>query len=435
MLVNFEDALDISGNINNSGKLTQLTEPKYSRWEKETFICYQSSCKYEGKSKSSLKLHEKSHKDYKNKIACEYCKFVTKRQVNYTMHLKTEHNEIKLNVVEQCDWPECDFASHRKGNLPRHRKIHQTLSCSQCVFTTDKSIILIKHINRQHRKRSYIYDTCGKALLSADNLRIHKNKRNKKIKLQCNICPRKTYQLQTHYNRTHGHKMVYCQYCNFKTSYPNLLKSHSNKIHSEAPLNTTNITNPDCEQILLKDNGAQINVYSIMVSSGPMPLNHDRKQMEGQDTNILPTLKSETVFNERYDQQHKETKLLLVLHKDIKFISKESKQLDNHSSLNTPEIGKDLKKENSRVANSLEGVVLVDNFKEHDAIIPYVASQEKLNNSDKIYKEEEVSQRSSDHEPFSKGKNLYDCDMPMCTYKGKTKDLLRSQKARHKKNL
>ena len=133
-------------------------------------------------------------------------------------------------------------------------------------------------------------------------------------------------------------------------------------------------------------------------------------------------------MDERYNQQHPKTKLLL--HKNVKFISKEGKQLDNHSSLNTPEIGDDLKKENSCVANSLEGAVLVNNFKEHDTIMPDAASQEKLNNGDKIYKEEEVSQRSSEE-----GKNLYDCDMPMCTYKGKTKDLLRSHKARHKKSI
>ena len=107
MLVNFEDALDISGKINNSGKLNRLIEPKYSRCENETFLCYQSSCKYEGKSKSSIKLHEKSHKDYNNKISCEFCNFLTKRQINYTMHLKTKHPEIKPNVLEQCNWPEC----------------------------------------------------------------------------------------------------------------------------------------------------------------------------------------------------------------------------------------------------------------------------------------------------------------------------------------
>ena len=434
MQVNFEDALDISGNLKNSEQLNRLNEPKYSRCVKERYLCYQSSCKYQDKSKSSLKLHEKSHKDYNDKISCEYCSFHTKRKHKYIRHLVSDHPEIRLNVIEQCDWPACFFASHISGSLAKHMKTHQTLSCNQCVFTTDKSLILSKHVNQQHRKRSYICDTCGKALLSADNLRIHNNKRHKKTKLQCNICPHRTIHLQTHYNRTHGHKMLCCKYCDFKTSYPNLLKSHLNKIHLETPNKTTVHTNIVSENILIEDQGPQLNQEFISDSTVTSHINHNIKHREGNDTNILTKLKSETVLDERHFQQHpvKES------YKEIKFISQESKPHDILSSLNTPGIGNELKTESRlyiAVKNSLEGVlvqktVLIDSFEEHDTKIPYVASEEQLNHIDNVGKEE-ISQITSDRELYSKSKDLFYCDMPMCTYKGKTKDLLKSHLSRH----
>ena len=104
MQVNFEEALEVSVNVKTSENLDKFSEPKYTRTLKETNICYQSSCNYENNNNKSLKIHERSHKDYSNKIFCEYCKFGTTRKTYYSKHLLSEHPEIKLNVgVEQCN--------------------------------------------------------------------------------------------------------------------------------------------------------------------------------------------------------------------------------------------------------------------------------------------------------------------------------------------
>ena len=90
---------------------------------------------------------------------CEHCKFVTQRKIFYTVHVVSEHPEMKQNIIKQCDWPECAFASDHSGRMATHTKSHQTLLCKQCVFTTNKSIIFNKHMNQQHKKTQI----CGKA--------------------------------------------------------------------------------------------------------------------------------------------------------------------------------------------------------------------------------------------------------------------------------
>ena len=217
-------------------------------------------------------------------------------QENKLGKMMSDHPELRQTSIEQCDWPKCAFSSNHRGRMATHTKSHQILTCGQCIFTTNKSSILYKHMNQQHRKYSYICDTCGKYSSSPDNLKKHKDRIHKKIKFQCKICPRKTYRLKTHYDRTHGQKMLFCKSCEFKTSRPDSLKRHVNQDHSQIYNIKMSSTNLTLENIAKTDQGQDFE--SLGTSSSTIA-------QEGLDPDILAVLGPKEVCEK---QQYWETK-------------------------------------------------------------------------------------------------------------------------------
>ena len=208
-------------------------------------------------------------------------------------------------------------------------------------------------MKREHRRREYKCDICEKSLLSMDTLNTHKNliHQKAKVKLQCRICPRKTYNLQQHYNRTHGHKILYCQSCDFKTSYHHLLKSHVHKEHSKTFFYKTNDSNLDFNKVSIPDEGAQKN-QNIKPFDTVTSLNNEsneNKTRAGHDTILLAKLGPKELCDEPEP----------VSSTGIQIILQESKQI--LFSIKTPETGIELENENklySIIENSLEGAKL-----------------------------------------------------------------------------
>ena len=265
-------------------------------------------------------------------------------QENKLGKLISEHSEIKQTRIEQCDWPDCVFSSNHRGGMATHTKSHQLLSCSHCIFTTNKSLILYKHMNQWHNKYSYICDTCGKSTSSPENLKKHNDRIHKKIKFQCEICPLRTYRLKTHYDRTHGHKMLFCKSCEFKTSRPDNLKRHVNLDHSQISDIKRSNTNQCLENTGNTDHG--LDNKSLGTSSCAMV-------QDDLGTGLLAVLGPKEVVEK---QQYLETKP--GPHLNVKFIPKDRGQQDICLQLGAQEICNELVLENTQDMVSQEKIKL-----------------------------------------------------------------------------
>lgn len=130
------------------------------------------------------------------------------QQLNSSMIIS---NEVS---IFRCTFPNCNKSFNRKGNLKRHKLLHQEIrpfSCREC----NQSFKLKQHLNR--------------------HIKTHSIPRPYKCSFEgCAESFKKKSHLQRHESFIHEHTKPYpCPHCNFSFDWPSRLDKHLSTVHSK----------------------------------------------------------------------------------------------------------------------------------------------------------------------------------------------------------
>ena len=196
------------------------------------------------KDRRDLKGHSVVHlsEDQREKIVCEQCGRYFKGRHNLNQHLKSFHNEYKIQPKDKLkNCTKCDKEFNESELFEEHLKscldTFQQFPCKFCNVTWVSHLSLELHIVEKHEKKMYVCDICGYTSLYLGQVKEHKKAVHQKIKAQfCHICGKqysKQDKLKEHMLRAHdiGEKKYKCDICGMKFITNQSKKEHFEKVH------------------------------------------------------------------------------------------------------------------------------------------------------------------------------------------------------------
>ena len=142
--------------------------------EKESFSCHQ--CEKTFTSKSNLNRHKESkHVENEPSFDCEECGKTFIRNDTLLRHLRTEHNVMGKTII-----------------LPGVNSEEEPFACYICDKAYKDKNSVIRHIERNHSKKTFDCDICQKQFSRNDTLQLHlaqtHNNERSKIRIICEVC-------------------------------------------------------------------------------------------------------------------------------------------------------------------------------------------------------------------------------------------------------
>ena len=146
------------------------------------YFCATKDCKYRGKYKPGLVRHLKVVHLNMVSFICALCRYVSKFNQSLTEHVSAMHEKVK----QACKF--CDYTSTHKGSISNHmRKTHgnkKQKKCLECTYETFSNDMLKNHINGKHLKKLLFCDQCDFQTTWESGIRSHNKKYHEKESFQ-----------------------------------------------------------------------------------------------------------------------------------------------------------------------------------------------------------------------------------------------------------
>ncbi|XP_044014178.1 zinc finger protein 2-like [Aphidius gifuensis] len=215
-------------------------------------------CNKEFRSKSSLKIHERTHSG-KKPFRCLDCRKEFSQLRNYKYHRSQHEGTGEYSAT--C--PECGKYFNDKGYLGSHMKIHRNRKeysceecgksfnqrvaynmhvkihsdikphrCDECGKSFSRKTLLKQHFRTHSGERPYQCHICHKAFADRSNMTLHTRLHSGVKPYQCDICSKsftKKHHLKTHINYHTGTKPYQCTNCKMTFSQSSNMRTHYKK--------------------------------------------------------------------------------------------------------------------------------------------------------------------------------------------------------------
>lgn len=194
-------------------------------------------CSYSAFFKHSLEKHIVKHipEEFRERFPCDLCAFVSISSVNFQLHKKYEHGEVKKSFV--CDFSECNKRFARPGQLKAHiRLTHEKRKdkiCSSCGKAFSTTTRLKEHLisaHSSHEDSSVSCEFCSKRFMTLRTLKNHLVY-HEKPQFHCQLgCEKSFFRaalLDGHHKSHLAQKDFVCPFMNCNQKY--FLKSHLNR--------------------------------------------------------------------------------------------------------------------------------------------------------------------------------------------------------------
>ncbi|CAH1978944.1 unnamed protein product [Acanthoscelides obtectus] len=176
-----------------------------------------SKCDFSHKFKSSVKDHQKVHKDIFKVLLykCGFCPFESRHKAAVYTHNKLHKDPSELKMYK-CG--ECDYQAKIKSQVISHQRMHKLamLKCTECNFETKYRESLSRH------------------------KMVHKNGADVKTFkcYQCSYTTKRKHNLKGHMlkHKDEGVVMHKCDSCRFQTKYVEALSRHKTLLHLDGKI-------------------------------------------------------------------------------------------------------------------------------------------------------------------------------------------------------
>ena len=199
------------------------------------YICNSENCSYKGRSRPGLVSHMKIFHQSKN-VKREYKarnyiqKLSSEEEAMIDAAIKVENDGRHICVMS----PGCSFTSVSKSGTVRHIKVVHlnlaTYSCKLCNYVTKFSQSLADHVSSMHEKIKHTCKFCDFSLTHKGSVYLHMRKKHTKgYSKKCKDCDYETYtndMLECHINGRHLKKLLYCDKCEYQTTWGGNLRNH-----------------------------------------------------------------------------------------------------------------------------------------------------------------------------------------------------------------
>lgn len=189
-----------------------------------------TECELQFVTKNLLKQHLLTHNFEKGlpieHLKCSYCNYTAISNTRLSMHTR-KHTGEKPYACEKCD-----YKCARPDSLKVHMHMHscETLSCSECDYTTNDKIEFQKHKNIHKGEKKFQCTECPSTHKSQNALDKHIliHSVNKKcICSECGISYELKESLKQHMDSEHGQSQKYtCKECELSFSSQEEIDSH-----------------------------------------------------------------------------------------------------------------------------------------------------------------------------------------------------------------
>uniref|UniRef100_A0A670ZQ07 C2H2-type domain-containing protein n=1 Tax=Pseudonaja textilis TaxID=8673 RepID=A0A670ZQ07_PSETE len=197
--------------------------------------CPQPECHKAFKRKSSLVVHQKTHRERPRPFQCPQCNKTFIRKQHLDDHTRTHTGEKPY----QC--PECEKRFAEKSKLTNHYRIHtgeRPYRCGQCDKRFVRAHHLVKHQSSVHQAGAKLYSCreCGQSFSHSQAFLSHQaSHANGERRHRCTEClktfARRKYLLE--HQRMHtGENPYACPHCGKHFRYKQSLKQHL-RMHRE----------------------------------------------------------------------------------------------------------------------------------------------------------------------------------------------------------
>ncbi|KAK3912403.1 Zinc finger protein 358 [Frankliniella fusca] len=215
--------------------------------EKEEFDCH--FCDFKTKSKFSLSLHVKKHKENipkgssksskpgsKAAFTCTECNKTFSQACGLQLHIKRHRNERDFAC------PHCDYKAYTKVDLTRHQTIHtgeKNKICEFCGKAFAKDSTLRDHVKAIHeRNTKHECEICGFVTHRPNNLRVHIRMRhhgeyNNHVCPVCGASVKQKNAFLEHMRSHTGERPYKCEECTASFACLARLNVHRNAVHGE----------------------------------------------------------------------------------------------------------------------------------------------------------------------------------------------------------
>lgn len=215
--------------------------------DKEEYECH--FCDFKTKTKFSLTLHVKKHKEnipkgssksskpgLKSTFQCTECNKTFSQACGLQLHIKRHRNERDFAC------PHCDYKAYTKVDLTRHQTIHtgeKNKICEFCGKAFAKDSTLRDHVKAIHeRNTKHECDICGFVTHRPNNLRVHIRMRhhgeyNNHVCPVCGASVKQKNAFLEHMRSHTGERPYKCEECTASFACLARLNVHRNAVHGE----------------------------------------------------------------------------------------------------------------------------------------------------------------------------------------------------------
>ena len=175
------------------------------------------------------------------RVKCDQCgRLVPRGRIK--VHIRRVHTDTRVPC------PLCGKMVNQHI-MTQHVRTHRTVNsevfqCEECDFSSHHKKYLLGHISRNHRKKEFGCEICGKLFDAGATLNRHvMNSHGDKV--TCPSCPFQTRNadvLQTHINSHHSAAVVFsCVFCTFETGNSRELQFHLSSHHPENKISALDV--------------------------------------------------------------------------------------------------------------------------------------------------------------------------------------------------
>ncbi|KAJ4442331.1 zinc finger protein 235-like isoform X2 [Periplaneta americana] len=199
---------------------------------KKPFKC--DVCRKSFPAKSSLKSHERLHRNEKA-FKCDVCD-------KFFSHLSNLRTHERLHTGEKpfkCDFCGKSFAN--SSNLKAHERLHtgeKPFQCDVCGMCFSQSSSQKRHKLVHTGEKPFRCDICGKDFTKLSNLKCHARLHTGEKPFKCDVCGvcfSQSSSLKYHEHLHTGEKPFRCDVCGMLFSKSSSLKRHERLHTSEQP--------------------------------------------------------------------------------------------------------------------------------------------------------------------------------------------------------